>query len=56
MAYKLLGGSKNDHAFTKVPAYTLNIFAGCSVGIFKHFWQIWLHQKFEAYDYGKLKK
>jgi len=55
MVYKLLGGSKNDHAFTNVPVYTLNIFAGCSAGIFKHFWQIWKNQRFEGYDYGKRK-
>lgn len=53
MAYKLLGGSIDNHAFLKVPCYTLNIFAGCSAGVFKHFWQIWQSQKFQAYDYGK---
>eukprot|EP01124_Arcella_intermedia_P034993 TRINITY_DN8809_c0_g1_i1.p1 TRINITY_DN8809_c0_g1~~TRINITY_DN8809_c0_g1_i1.p1 ORF type:complete len:651 (+),score=123.67 TRINITY_DN8809_c0_g1_i1:129-2081(+) len=55
LVYKLLGGSKDNHPFLRVPGYTMNIFAGCSAGIFKHFWQIWKSQKFQAYNYGKLK-
>jgi len=53
MASKLLGGSIDNHAFTKVPCYSFNVFAGCPAGVFKHFWQIFKNQKFQAFDYGK---
>lgn len=52
MAYKLLGGDKTDHTYIRAHNITYNVFSGTSAGIFKHFWQVWKSQKFEAYDYG----
>jgi pimeloyl-ACP methyl ester carboxylesterase len=49
---KFVGGAKLEHPFTHAHGTTYNIFAGTSAGIFKHFWQNWNHQAFEAYDYG----
>lgn len=52
LTYKFLGGEKTEHAVTQARNLTYNIFAGTSVGIFKHFWQNWTNQTFECFDYG----
>lgn len=49
---KVIGGSIEDHPFVNLRNLTYNVFSGTSTGVFKHFWQIWRHKKFEGFDYG----
>jgi hypothetical protein len=49
---KFVGGAKMEHPFMHAHNTTYNIFSGTSAGIFKHFWQNWQHQDFEAFDYA----
>jgi len=55
VTFKLLGGDKSEHAVIQAHNLTYNVFAGTSVGIFKHFWQNWCNHAFAAYDYGPQK-
>lgn len=52
---KIIGGSIEDHPFVNLRNLTYNVFSGTSTGVFRHFWQIWTHKKFEGYDYGAVK-
>lgn len=52
---KVIGGSIEDHPFVNLRNLTYNVFSGTSTGVFRHFWQIWRHKKFEGYDYGAAK-
>lgn len=52
---KVIGGSIEDHPFVNLRNLTYNVFSGTSTGVFRHFWQIWTHKKFEGYDYGAAK-
>jgi predicted peptidase len=49
---KVIGGSIEDHPFVNLRNLTYNVFSGTSTGVFRHFWQIWIHKRFEGYDYG----
>lgn len=49
---KVVGGSEEDHTYFNMRNLTYNIFTGTSTGVYKHFWQIWRNQRFEAFDYG----
>mmetsp|Transcript_11324 Transcript_11324/g.12446 ORF Transcript_11324/g.12446 Transcript_11324/m.12446 type:complete len:238 (+) Transcript_11324:101-814(+) len=55
IAYQLLGGRKDKHAFVTTHGITHNIFAGTSVGVYSHFWQLWRTKTFQAFDYGEKK-
>lgn len=48
MISKTIGGDLEDHTFVNMHNLTYNIFTGTSKGIFKHFWQNWLNQRFEV--------
>jgi len=52
---KVIGGSIEDHPFVNLRNLTYNVFSGTSTGVFRHFWQIWVHKRFEGYDYGHAK-
>jgi len=55
-ATTFLGGDPaKEHSYFQAHLLTYNVFSGTSTGIFKHFWQLWKHQKFEAFDYGPQK-
>lgn len=53
IARMLVGGNKDDmiHALIRMHNLAMNT-GGTSVKVFKHFYQIYRNQKFEAYDYG----
>jgi len=51
----ILGGHYEEHAMTKTHNLPYHVFTGTSTKVFKHFWQIWKSQKFEAFDYGPAK-
>jgi len=52
LAYSLLGGDgDSDHVVVRVHNLAFHTFA-TSAKVFKHFWQIWKHQRFESFDYG----
>lgn len=44
-----------EFAFSRLPNLTYNIFAGTSLGIFRHVFQWWWFGKFSGYDYGAKK-
>jgi len=52
---KVIGGTGDEHTFVNIHNITYNVFTGTSKGVYKHFWQIWQNQRFEAFDYGKTK-
>lgn len=52
---KVIGGNVEDHTFVNLRNLTYNVFSGTSTGVFRHFWQIWIHKRFEGYDYGHAK-
>lgn len=52
---KVIGGSIEDHPFVNLRNLTYNVFSGTSTGVYRHFWQIWRHKKFEGFDYGPKK-
>lgn len=49
---KVIGGSIDENAYVNMRNITYNIFSGTSTGVYRHFWQIWRSQRFEAFDYG----
>lgn len=49
----IIGGQSEEHTFVNIHNMTYNIFTGTSVGIVKHFYQLWRRGRFQAYDYGK---
>jgi pimeloyl-ACP methyl ester carboxylesterase len=52
---KVIGGSIEDNTFVNLRNLTYNVFSGTSTGVFKHFWQCWIHKRFEGFDYGHSK-